>query len=55
MRIVFDGGLTALDMPSGYVHSGNTYTSPGYDTATARIDLRISQAQCQYESKQVVE
>lgn len=42
LRLQGDTGIGSFDVPAGYRHSGNVYTSPGYDTATDRIDLKVS-------------
>jgi hypothetical protein len=41
-RIEVDRGLTNVRQPDSYRRSGDTYTSPGYDSADNRIDLQVS-------------
>ncbi len=41
VRIVADTGLTAKNFPASYHRDGDTYTSPGYDSAANRIDLKM--------------
>jgi hypothetical protein len=42
MRIVAARGLGAVQLPDGLRRDGDTYTSPGYATATDRVDLRVT-------------
>ncbi len=41
VRIQSDTAIVASDMPQGYTKVNNRYTSPGYDKAEARIDIRV--------------
>ena len=41
-RIHVTSGLGSVVMPTGYARDGDWYVSPGYATATNRIDLDIS-------------
>ena len=43
-RILADSGIAVRVMPDGYQRDGDVYTSPGYDSAKARVDLTVSQA-----------
>jgi len=40
-RIRVDGGLGGVNVSGSYARMGDTYTTPGYDTAENRADLRI--------------
>lgn len=44
VRVSSDTGLANLSTPDGYQENGDTYTSPDYDQAEARVDLTVSQA-----------
>jgi hypothetical protein len=41
-KVTVNKGLGSITMPPNYVQNDNTYTSPGYDTATNRIELSIN-------------
>jgi hypothetical protein len=41
-RLTAERGLGALDMKGNFRQNNDRYTSPNYDTATDRVDLRIS-------------
>jgi predicted membrane protein len=44
-QIKVNAGITAVDMPSGFTHSGDVYTSAGYNNSGAtRIELEVDQA-----------
>jgi hypothetical protein len=45
VRITADTGLTGRNLPTGFVQEGdNVYTSPGYGTATDRVQVDLSLA-----------
>jgi hypothetical protein len=45
VQIKVKAGITAVNVPAGFTHSGDTYTSAGYnDTGATRIDLDVGQA-----------
>jgi hypothetical protein len=45
VRVRLDTALTQIDLPSGYVQTGqDTYTSPGFEGAENRVELTIHQA-----------
>ncbi|MBU7033521.1 MAG: hypothetical protein HXS53_13405 [Theionarchaea archaeon] len=41
VKLVYSKGVATLSVPSGWIHSGNQYKSPNYDTATYKINLVI--------------
>jgi hypothetical protein len=43
-RIHVSTGLGTSSIPSGYIHRGDTYSSPGYESAEDRVEMDISQA-----------
>ncbi|HEY46338.1 MAG TPA: cell wall-active antibiotics response protein [Anaerolineae bacterium] len=43
-RIHVSTGLGTSSMPAGYTRQGDTYRSPGYESAEDRVDMDISQA-----------
>lgn len=43
-RIHVDTALGSSHVPNGYVHEGDYYLSPGYETAENRVDLHVSNA-----------
>ena len=44
-KISVKGGITAVNMPDGFTHSGDVYTSSGYNNPSAiRIDIEVDQA-----------
>lgn len=43
-RIRMDTALVHRNLPSGYRQRDDVYTSPGYDSAANRVDLRVSLA-----------
>ena len=44
-RLQLDTGMVARQLPDGYQEQGEgVYISPGYATATDRVDLNVSQA-----------
>jgi predicted membrane protein len=54
IQIKVDAGITSVDVPSGFTHSGDYYTSAGYnDNGATRINLQVDQAighvQVEYE------
>jgi hypothetical protein len=45
VQIKVDSGITAVSMPSGFTHSGDVYTSKGFnDSGATRIELEVDQA-----------
>ena len=43
LRLVVNGSLSSTDFgAAGLIQSGNTWTSPGFDTATDQIDLAVN-------------
>lgn len=44
IRIIHNGALSTIYVPSGYVQSGRAYSSPNYESSSHRIDLSVSQA-----------
>ena len=44
IKIIHNGALSTIDVPSGFIHAGNSYKSSNYDSSTHRIDLYVSQA-----------
>lgn len=44
VRIHVSTGLGTSSMPSGFIRHGDTYSSPGYESAEDRVDMDISQA-----------
>jgi hypothetical protein len=45
VQIKVNNGIAAVSMPSGFTHSGDVYTSRGYnDSGATRIDLEVDQA-----------
>jgi len=45
VRFKVNAGITAVSMPSGFTHSGDVYTSAGYnDSGATRINLEVDQA-----------
>ena len=45
VQVKVSAGITSVNMPPGYIHSGDFYTSPGYNNSGAiRINLDMSQA-----------
>jgi hypothetical protein len=42
--IQFDKAISQLDVPSGYQRQGDTYTSPGYESAAETIEIYLEQA-----------
>ncbi len=44
VRIHVSTGLGTSSMPAGYIHRGDTYSSPGYESAEDRVEMDISQA-----------
>ncbi|NIO06895.1 MAG: hypothetical protein GTO40_02480, partial [Deltaproteobacteria bacterium] len=43
-RIQVSTGLGTSKLPAGYTRQGDTYFSPGYESAEDRVDMDISQA-----------
>lgn len=43
-RIHVDTGLAGSQLPDEYQRHGDVYTSPGYESADNRVDLKVSQA-----------
>jgi hypothetical protein len=44
-QIIVKAGITAVDNSAGFTHSGDLYTSAGYNnTGVTRIDLEVDQA-----------
>jgi hypothetical protein len=41
VRVHASPGLGTTDVPSGYQHEGEMYTSPGYASAQARVELWV--------------
>lgn len=41
-RVVVSRGLGAVSLPSGFARDGDVYTSPGFDAASARAELRVT-------------
>jgi hypothetical protein len=41
VKLVYSKGVASLSVPSDWIHSGNEYKSPNYDTATYKINLVI--------------
>jgi hypothetical protein len=44
LRIIEDGVIVSVNAPTDFSHSGNLYTSPNYDQAEERVDLKIDLA-----------
>jgi hypothetical protein len=45
VQIKSDAGIASIDTPTGFTHSGDYYTSAGYNNSGAtRIDLQVDQA-----------
>jgi hypothetical protein len=45
VQIKVSSGITSVNMPPGYTHNGDLYTSPGYNNSgSIRINLDMSQA-----------
>jgi hypothetical protein len=45
VQIKVDSGIAAVNIPSGFTHSGDVYTSRGYnDSGATRIELEVNQA-----------
>ncbi|MBC8335586.1 MAG: hypothetical protein ISR59_11945 [Anaerolineales bacterium] len=42
-QIHVDRGIVGLNIPSGYIQSGDTYTSPNYDQAKDHVELYLEQ------------
>jgi hypothetical protein len=43
-RIRIDTGLAVRQLPASYQHRGHVYTSPDYESAENRVDLKVNQA-----------
>jgi len=43
-RVHVDTGLAGRQLPDEYERHGDIYTSPGYESAESRVDLKVSQA-----------
>ena len=42
VRMRINEGLGNTQIPSGYTRQGDWYVSPGYDTATDRVELDMN-------------
>ncbi|NQU30711.1 MAG: hypothetical protein HQ525_08600, partial [Anaerolineae bacterium] len=42
-QIHVDRGIVGLNIPSGYIQSGDIYTSPNYDKAKDHLELYLEQ------------
>jgi predicted membrane protein len=43
-RIHMDTGIAGRQLPDSYQRHNDIYTSPGYESADSRVELRVSQA-----------
>ena len=44
LRIIQDGVIVSVNPPGDFLHSGDIYTSPNYDQAQERVDLKVDLA-----------
>jgi hypothetical protein len=42
LRVRVSQGVGSNNVPSSYTHTGDVYTSPGYDTAANRVDMEVT-------------
>lgn len=41
-RVLVSRGVGAVSVPDGFLRDGDTYTSPGFETAAHRVELRVN-------------